>query len=108
LEILTYNINERELAEQAKMRSYDRVILLKPMEGKEVISSTGKVDPRLFSGGNKLHAVYNVHTGLWELKVENGSIAGGLQGQFSEFESLMIHVTSYFNRRNIEVVGVID
>jgi len=105
---LTYDIAERQQLELSKMRSYDRVILLKPMEGKEVISSTGKVDPRLFDGGNKLHGVYNVNTGLWELKVENGSIAGGLQGQFSDFERLLIHVTSYFNRRNIEVVGVRD
>lgn len=105
---MTYNIAERQQVESAKMRSYDRVILLKPMEGKEVISSTGKVDPRLFNGGNKLHAVYNVNTGLWDLKVENGSIAGGLQGSFSEFEQLLIHVTSYFGRRNIEVTGVQD
>lgn len=105
---MNYNIAQREQVESAKMRSYDRVILLQPMEGKEVLSTSGKVDPRLFSGGNKLHAVYNVNTGLWELKVENGSIAGGLQGQFSEFESLLIHVTSYFNRRNIAVTGVED
>ena len=105
---MTYDITNREKTESAKMRSYDRVILLKPMEGKEVLSSTGKVDPRLFDGGNKLHGIYNVNTGLWELKVENGSIAGGLQGQFSDFERLLIHVTSYFNRRNIEVVGVKD
>jgi len=105
---LTYNIAEREQVESAKMRSYDRVILLQPMEGKEVISSTGKVDPRLFNGGNKLHAIYNVMTGLWDLKVENGSIAGGLQGQFSDFEALLNHVTSYFNRRNINVTGVQD
>lgn len=90
------------------MRSYDRIILLEPMEGKEVISSTGKVDPRLFNGGNRLHAVYNVNTGLWDLKVENGSIAGGLQGSFSEFETLLNYVTSYFNRRNINVIGVQD
>ena len=105
---MTYDIAERQQTELTKMRSYDRVILLKPIEGKEVISSTGKVDPRLFNGGNKLHAVYNVTTGLWDLKVENGSIAGGLQGSFSEFESLLTHVTSYFNRRNIEVTGVQD
>ena len=105
---MTYNIAERQQLELGKMRSYDRVILLKPMEGKEVISSTGKVDPRLFSGGNKLHAVYNISSGLWELKVENGSIAGGLQGQFSEFEQLLNHVTSYFGRRNIDVIGVLD
>ncbi len=105
---MTYNIAERQELELTKMRSYDRVILLKPMEGKEVISSTGKVDPRLFNGGNRLHAVYNVNTGLWDLKVENGSIAGGLQGSFSDFEALLIYVTSYFNRRNIEVTGVQD
>ena len=105
---MTYNIKERVQSELTKMRSYDRVILLKPMEGKDVISSTGKIDPRLFSGGNKLHAIYDVSSGLWGLKVENGSIAGGLQGQFSEFEMLLNHVTSYFNRRNIEVTGVQD
>lgn len=105
---MTYNITQREQVEGAKMRSYDRVILLKPIEGKDTLSSTGKVDPRLFNGGNKLHAIYDVTSGLWGLKVENGSIAGGLQGQFSEFEMLLNHVTSYFGRRNIEVMGVQD
>lgn len=105
---MNYNIAQRQEAEQAKMRSYDRIILLKPMEGKEVLSSAGAVDARLFKGGNKLHAIYNVTTGLWELKVESGSIAGGLQGQFSEFEQLLNYVTSYFKRRNVEVTGVQD
>lgn len=105
---MTYDINDRQQVEGAKMRSYDRIILLKPMEGKEVISTTGAVDPRLFKGGNKLHAIYDVTSGLWGLKVENGSIAGGLQGQFSEFEMLLNHITSYFNRRNIDIVGVQD
>lgn len=105
---MNYNITDREQVEGAKMRSYDRVILLKPMEGKEPLSSGGAVDVRLFKGGNKLHAVYEVASGLWGLKVENGSIAGGLQGQFSEFDMLLNHVKSYFNRRNIDVIGVQD
>ena len=40
-----------------KLRSNNRTLVLKPVDGKKAASSTGLVDPRLFTGGNNLHAI---------------------------------------------------
>lgn len=91
-----------------KMHSLDRVIVLKLMDGKTAINSKGATDNRLFTGENKLHAVYDNAFGLWALNYDKGQIPGGLEGKFTDLTLLVNHVKQYFATRNIEVVEVRD
>lgn len=90
------------------MRSDDRILILKVMDGKKPISSTGMVDSRLFSGENRLHGVYDERTGMWNMKYETGGLPGGLQEKFMTFGALVEHAKKYFKTRNVEVSGIID
>jgi len=91
------------------MRATDRVLSLKPIEGKATISSTGLIDRRLFTGENKLHAVQNNETTLWTFKYEKGQLPPILQNSsFTSFKSLLKFATDYFIRRNIEIKEIID
>lgn len=89
------------------MRDHDRVIMLKPLKGKQT-NNHGMVDTRLFSGDNKLHAIMDHQTSLWYLKYEKGALPDPLKQHFTGFSKLMNYVTEYFKRRNIEVIEVLD
>lgn len=101
---LPFDLAQREFA---KMRSLDRVIQLQPMDGKKTLSSTGAVDNRLFSGDNRLHAVFNPQDGFWTLKFEKGILVDALDQKWSQFDLCLKHVEDYFKKRNIEIVDVI-
>ena len=92
--------------EAEKMHTLDRIIVLKPMEGKEPMDSKGHVDKRLFSGENKLHAVFDNQKGFWFMRYDQGAIPGALDMQFVELSKLMDFVRNYFAKRNIEIVEV--
>lgn len=100
---MSYDIIKRE---SEKMHTLDRVLVLQVMEGKDPLESGGKMDKRLFTGDNKLHAVYNTQTGLWYMRYERGSVPGALDVQFSELPKLLDYVRNYFARRNIEITEV--
>lgn len=100
-----YDIEARR---KAKMRSNDRVLILKVAEGKQPKDSAGKVDPRLFSGENKLHGVYDPRTGMWNMRYETGGLPGALQQKFMDFDSLVDYAKTYFATRNVEIAGIID
>lgn len=102
---MNYDIEERR---RSKMRSDNRVIILKTMEGKTAKDYAGKIDPRLFTGENRLHAVYDPQKGMWNMRYETGAIPAPLQQKFMTFEDLLAHAKQYFLGRNIEVAGVID
>ncbi len=91
-----------------KMRKDDRIIVLKVIDGKKPINSTGLVDNRLFTGENYLHAIRQSYNGLWVLKYEQGSVPGALKQSFTKFSDLLAFCTGYFNKRNIEIVEVRD
>jgi hypothetical protein len=91
-----------------KMRSDDRIIVLKPQEGKHTLSSSGMVDNRLFTGDNKLHAKLDKHFMLWSLQQEKGLLPQDLKQRWTSFDKCLDYVRTYFNRRNIDVVEVID
>ena len=91
-----------------KERKSDRILVLKVKDGEKPLSSTGLVDPRLFTGENKLHAVQNPRNLLWSFKYDQGGLPPVLKQQFTNFETLFKHATSYFATRNIEIVEVID
>ena len=91
-----------------KERKTDRILVLKVKEGERPISSTGLVDTRLFSGDNKLHAVQDLSNRLWSLKYEMGGVPEPLKEKFTTFDRALHSAKTYFNKRNVEIVEVID
>lgn len=91
-----------------KERSYDRILVLAPIEGQKVKNSTGMVDPRLFSGENKLHGIRNHQTCLWYFKYEMGLLPEPLKTQFTSFGKLLTHAKAYFSKRGLEITEVIE
>lgn len=91
-----------------KTRETDRIIILKVKEGYKAKSNTGIVDPRLFSGGNRLHITKNLRNSLWEFKYDTGGVPEPLKVRFTRYEDALNHATTYFDRRNIEITQVID
>lgn len=97
---INYDIEERR---RGKMKSDDRVLVLKPVEGKTPLTVDGSVDKRLFKGENNLHALYDVTSGNWKMCYDMGALPGGLQGKFTTFGSLVDTARAYFKRRNVEI-----
>jgi hypothetical protein len=100
------SLNEEEW--QTKMRSDDRVLVLAPIDGTKPKSSIGIVDPKLFTGENKLHAIRNPNFSWWTLKYEHGGVPPVLQQTFMSFEDLLTFTKEYFKTRNIQIVDVKD
>lgn len=96
------------ISPESKMRTPDRILVLKIKDGEKAKNSAGLVDSRLFKGDNKLHGVMDTQTTLWKLKYDDGDIPGPLKGQFTSFKALRIHAEEYFRKRNIEIIEVKD
>jgi len=97
------------ISPESKMHSPDRILLLEPIDGKKPLSSTGLVDPRLFSKdgeGNRLHATMDGETCLWTLKYDKGAIPPGLNGRFTSFKNIKKFAEDYFLTRNIKITEV--
>lgn len=100
-----YDIESRR---KAKMNSDDRIFVLKPMEGKPTLSSSGMVDNRLFTGENKLHAIYDYQRGTWTIKFDLGGPPEALKNQrFTHFSDLLAFVKKYYKSRNVDVVEAV-
>lgn len=91
-----------------KMRSDDRILVLKVIDGSKPLSSTGFVDSRLFIGENKLHAVMDPNTCLWSFKYEKGITPYALKSNYTSFQKLYRYASEYFNKRNVEITEVVD
>ena len=98
-------IKKTESPYKAEKKS-DRIVILKPMDGKKVQSTSGLADPRLFTGENELH-IYRDQR-LWKIRYKMGGVAEPLKQSFTTFDQTLAVVKQYFLRRNIEVTGVID
>ena len=96
------------LATSPKERKTDRILVIKPIEGKSTLSSTGLVDPRLFTGENKLHAIMDTRNTLWYLKLDSGGLAEPLKQRFKTFDSLLSYTKRYFDKRNLQITEIID
>lgn len=103
-------IRNYDLADKrrAKMRSDDRVLVLKPIPDHKIKSSTGMTDKRLFTGENKLHAVMNTDTCIWSMKYEMGGLPEPLKEQFTTFDKLLAHARKYYNSRGLDIIEVQD
>lgn len=95
--------------DEDKMRRTDRILVLKPVEGKSSKSSTGLVDPRLFKGENSLHVVMDPSSCLWSFKYEQGGLPFPLRDvSFTSFGKALNHAKEYFKSRNVEIVEIKD
>lgn len=90
------------------VRSVDRVLVLEPIDGKSPLSSTGMVDPRLFTGENKLHAIKDEQTALWHFKYDMGVLPPQLKQEFTGFPKLKTFADNYFKKRNIQIKEVLE
>lgn len=89
----------------SKMKSNDRILVLEKIDdGKGV----GLVDPKVFTGNNKLHAVMDEGTLLWSFRYDHGIVPGPLKDRFSSFKVLKQHAEDYFRNRNIKIKEVIE
>src|SRR5258705_5643303 len=91
--------NMSSLQDSPKNVSDDIVILLHPRD--KVKSVMGLVDPRLFTGENKLHA--KLVNGLWSLYYENGVVPASLKQQWTSWDKMYNFIHSYFDKRNITI-----
>lgn len=91
------------------LKSDDRVLILRAIDGKAALSTAGLTDRRLFSGENKVHAIMDTQSCLWTIKYEMGAPPPILQEQtFTSFRKLLAFCRDYYGKRNIEIVEVID
>jgi len=88
-------------------RSEDRIITFNIIDDK-ALASTGLADPRLFKGGNKLHALREPKSFLWYLKYEMGAVPPALQQRWTHFTRLVEDVTAYYKTRNMAVSRIED
>jgi len=93
---------------ETKERSSDRILVLKVIDRKLPLDSTGMVDRRLFTGINKLHAIMDSQTCLWHFKYDMGILPHQLKQNFTSFKKLKTHADLYFKTRNVEIKEVLD
>lgn len=93
---------------ESRMKSPDRVLVLKVKDGMKPMSTTGAADPRLFTGENKLHAILDEQLGLWRMKYDMGVVPEPLKGSFTNFQALKKFAEAYYDKRNIEIVEVLS
>lgn len=85
----------------------ERILVLKPIDGKKPLSSTGLTDPSLFTGGNSLSAIMDNQTCLWTFKYAQGTMPPVLRKQFTTFGRLLDYARAYYAKRNIKIEEVL-
>lgn len=86
----------------------DRVFSLTQRPGVKTTDANGLVDPRLFKGENKLHAVMDSGSCHWFMKYEQGGLPEPLRGRYTSFVKLTEAATNYFNSRGVDVTEIAD
>lgn len=87
------------------MRNTDRVLVLERRDATK--KDIGLVDPKILTGGNRLHAVMLPDT-MWVMKYEHGMVPPQLKDRFTSFPALKQHAETYFSTRNLKIKEVID
>lgn len=90
-----------------KLKSNTRVFKLEVIDGKKPKSSTGLIDPRVFSGENNFAAVRDSRN-IWSFKVKAGGLPEALKSKYTTFENLYEYAVKYFAGRNMKITEVID
>lgn len=91
-----------------RQRSDDRILVLRPMEGKNSLTNIGMIDNKLFTGENKLHGIMDPETCHWHFKYEMGVLPSPLKSNFTSFKKLKDYAVDYFKKRNIDIIEIID
>ena len=94
--------------ESEKMRSSKRTLVLGIIDGTKPKSSTGNVDPRIITGGNKLYVIMDPQSTIWYFKYDSGGLPEPLKQRFSNFVKAKEFATEYFKNRNIEIKEILD
>lgn len=94
--------------ENTKNKATDRILVLKPIDDKAPKNIYGNIDPGLFTGKNKLHAIVDPETMFWHLKYEMGGLPEGLKQKFTSFSMLKKYADQYYSKRNLQITEVID
>lgn len=89
-----------------KMASHDRVFTLKVMDDKKPKNSIGMIDPRLFTGENRLHVKKDPETCFWYFEYDNGGVPNPLKHKFTGYKAAVKHAETYFKTRNISIEEV--
>lgn len=95
-------------SDRSKTMSDDRLLVIRPIEGKKPLSSKGLVDPRVYEGKPTLHAVKDPLYDLWRLKSDTGAVVEPLRQRWTTFKRLEKDVNDYFNKRGLEISEIID
>lgn len=91
---------------ETKMALSDRTFELQIVDGTQPKNSIGMVDPRLFSGTNKLHIKKDHETNFWSFAYEEGLPPKELRCVFTSFTAAMRHAELYYKTRNLRIVEV--
>lgn len=91
-----------------KYHSDDRTFVFKPIDGKKPLSATGIVDPKIFTGENKLIAHKEEETGLWILRYADGMVPPVFKQRFTSMNAALKFARGYFTKRNFEITEVKD
>ena len=91
-----------------KTKSTERILVLKPMEGEEVKTSKGIVDPRLWKGENELMAIMDETNCTWRLKYKAGAIPPQIRGVYTNFNKAYTAAVEYYKHRGLEIVEIKD
>jgi hypothetical protein len=91
-----------------KMKTDDRILILRPKAGELPLTSGLAVDRRLLTGENRIHAILDKNFMFWSLRYDAGNLPPPLRQSFTSFGKCLDFVKNYFDRRNIEVVEVLD
>lgn len=86
-----------------KMASTDRIFSLSLIDDKLPKNSIGMVDPRLFSGENKLHIKKDPETNFWSFSYERGIPPRELQCVFTSATAAIRHAELYYRTRNLSL-----
>lgn len=105
MEIAEYKLDSERIK---KNKNSDRILVLERMPGKNVLSTKGVADNRLFSGENKLHAIFNPENSMWYLKFDAGLLPEEFKQWFTSFSKLLTFTRAYYERRNVLIKEIID
>lgn len=86
----------------------DKILVLKPREGKTPKTAAGSIDKRLFTGDNKLHVIQDEDSCLWYFKYDSGILPGGLQQKFTSSSKALTYAKEYYDKRDVDIAEVID
>jgi len=92
---------------ESKQKKDEKILVLKVIDGTKPKTSMGMVDPRVFSGDNKIWAKQGPDL-LWAISYDKGIMPPGLHQKFTTFSKLKAFAENYFKKRNLEIIEVIE